>query len=185
MPELNAREKRMLRIAGIGMVIYLAMFGGLKLWRHLEARRAQYEQMTTDAQRLRRQIQPYENRVLLAEKLKEIYRIDPQKLSRKTVVAEASAAIQKEAKDRKVQFGPIRETAARSTGKELASMQLEGSGPVLGVMELLHRLPNLGYPVIVDAVQFTPESKPGMVKVSLTIVILDFEQWKTEEAPRA
>jgi hypothetical protein len=175
----------MLRIAGIGIAVYLALFGGVSAWRHLEARRAQYAQMTTEANRIRREIQPYENRVLLAEKLKENYRINPQKLSRMTVVAEASAAIQKEAKDRKVQFGPIRETPARSSGKELASMQFEGSGPVSGVMEFLHRLPALGYPVIVDAVQFNPESKPGMVKVSLTLVILDFEQWKIVEAPRA
>jgi len=185
MPELTAREKQMLRFGVIGIAVYLALFGGLKIWRHLETRRAQYAQMTTEANRIRRQIQPYENRVLLAEKLKEIYRINPQKLSRMTVVAEASAAIQKEAKDRKVQFGPIRETPARSAAKELASMQFEGSGPVPGVMEFLQRLPALGYPVIVDAVQFNPESKPGMVKVSLTIVILDFDQWKTEEAPRA
>jgi hypothetical protein len=185
MSQLTTREKRLLRCGGIAIAIYLVVFGGFKAWRHLEARRAHYDQMVTDATRIRRQIRPYENRVLLAEKLKESSRINPQKLSRRTVVADASAAIQKEAKDRKVQFGPIRETVARSAGKELASMQLEGTGPVAGVMELLHRLPNLGYPVIVDAVQLNPESKPGIVKVSVTVVILDFDQWKTPEAPRA
>ena len=37
--------------------------------------------------------------------------------------------------------------------------------------------------------QFTitvgPDAKPGMIKLSLTIVILNFDQWKNEEAPRA
>lgn len=185
MPQLNAREQRLLRFAVIGIAMYLALFGGLKLWRHLEARQAKYVQMLTDANRISRQIRPYENRVLLAEKLKDTYHIDPRKLSRASVVAEASAAIQKEAKDRKVGFGPIRETPARASGRELASMQLEGSGPVSGVLEFLQRLPALGYPIIVDAVQLTPENKPGNLKVSLTVVILDYEQWKTEETPSA
>jgi hypothetical protein len=187
MPQLNPREKRLLSFAIVGISIYLALFGGLKLWRQLEARRGKYEQMITDANRISHQIRPYENRVLLAEKLKETYRLNPQKLSRTTVVAEASAAIQKEAKDRKVGFGPIRETAIRrgSTSKELASIQVEGSGPVTGVLELLQRLPALGYPIIIDSVQITPENKPGNVKVSLTLVILDYDNWKTQEAPRA
>lgn len=184
MPELTAREKRTLRFGVVLVITYLALFGGFKIWRNLETRRTQYEQMITDANRIRGQIQPYENRVLLAQKLKEHFQIDPKKLSRTTVVAEASRAIQKEAKDRKIQIGPIRETPGRATSKELASMQLEGSGPVVGVMELLQRLPTLGYPVIIDAVQLNPESKPGMLKVSLTLVILDFDQWK-QEAPRA
>lgn len=187
MPELTQRERRLLRFAVIGISIYLALFGGLKAWRYLEGRRAKYDQMVTDANRISGQIRPYENRVLLAEKLKETYRLDPQKLSRASVVAEASAAIQKEAKDRKVGFGPIRETAIRrgSTSKELASMQLEGSGPATGVLELLQRLPALGYPIIIDAVQITPENKPGNVKLSLTLVILDYDNWKTAEEPRA
>jgi len=185
MPELTAREQKLLRMGGIGIAIYLVLFCGFQMWSRLEARRSRYEQMITDANRIRRQVQPYENRVLLAQKLKETYGMDPQKLSRATVVGAASAAIQKEAKERKIGLGPIRETQARSSGKELASMQLEGSGPVAGVVELLHRLPLLGYPIVIDAVQLNPESKPGMVKVSLTIVILDFEQFKTEEAPRA
>jgi hypothetical protein len=40
--------------------------------------------------------------------------------------------------------------------------------------------------MIVDSIQITPEKTgPGMVKMSLTIVILNFEQWKKEEKPDA
>jgi hypothetical protein len=43
-------------------------------------------------------------------------------------------------------------------------------------------LETLGYPLILDSVQINPDAtKPGMVKLNLTIVILDFEQWKNEE----
>src|SRR5207253_7118909 len=49
------------------------------------------------AQRLKREIAPYENRVLLTEKLKEGFHLDPQKLSRTSLVSDASAAIQRAA----------------------------------------------------------------------------------------
>ena len=65
-------------------------------------------------------------------------------------------------------------------------MQLEGTGPIPAVMTLLHRLETLGYPLIVDSVQITGDAtKPGMVKVNLTIIILDFDSWKNAEAPNA
>jgi hypothetical protein len=110
--------------------------------------------------------------------------MDPAKLSNASLVADASAAIQKAATTGGVQLGPIRETRARASSKELTTMQLEGSGPVTAIVTFLHRLESVGYPLIVDSVQLNPEaSKPGMVKVTLTITILDFEQWKKEEAP--
>ena len=68
-------------------------------------------------------------------------------------------------------------------------------------MGFLHRLQTLGYPLVVDALQLTPDTpkpgapsgmqpgvqpgmQPGMLKMSLTIVILNFDQWK-EEKPHA
>jgi hypothetical protein len=173
-------------MAAIGVTVYLFLFFGLSGWQKLETRRSEYRQLRLDAQRLRRELRPYENRVLLAEKLREKFHLDPKHLSRASLVAEASAAIQKAAGDGGIQVGPIRESSARSSAKELASMQLEGIGPVTAVMTLLHRLETLGYPLILDSVLITPDaSKPGMVKINLTIVILDFEQWKTEEMPNA
>ncbi len=175
----------MIRTAGIAIAVYLVLFFGFRIAKGLEARRAEYRQILAEAQRLRRELQPYENRVLLAQKLKEGFHMEPQKSSKATLVAEASAAIQKAAGSGGVQFGPIRESAARASAKELASMQLEGSGSVSSVMNLLHRLQTLGYPLIIDSIQMTPETRPGMVKVHLTIVILDFEQWKNGELPNA
>ena len=105
--------------------------------------------------------------------------MDPGKLSKASLVAEASAAIQKAARNGGVQIGPVRESPARTSATELTSMQLEGVGPVPAVMTLLHRLETVGFPLIVDSVQINPEpSRPGTLKLSLTIVILDFDQWK-------
>jgi hypothetical protein len=186
MPALTNREKRTLRIGSIVLGVYLILFFGVSGWKGLERSRANYQKLLAEAQRLRREIAPYENRVLLTEKLKESFHMDPQKLSRTSLVSDASAAIQRAAGSGGIQLGPIRETAARASAKELASMQLEGAGQATAVMGFLHRIGALGFPIIVDSVQITPETtKPGMIKLHLTIVILDYEQWKKEEAPRA
>jgi len=182
---MTAREKRTLRLATIGVATYLVLFIGWQTVRRLEARRSEYQQLVTEAQRLKRELQPYENRVLLAQKLKTSFRMEPQKLSTASLVAEASGAIQKAATSNGIQVGPIRESPARSSTKELASMQLEGVGPVPAVMALLHSLETLGYPLIVDAVHLSPDAKPGMVKINLTVVILNYDQWKNEERPHA
>ena len=186
MPSLTDREKRTIRKAAVGIVIYLVLFYGLRGWKHLETNRAEYQKLVREAQRLQQELQPYENKALLMQKLKETFRMDPSKLSKASLVAEASAAIQKAATTGGVQLGPIRESAARPSAKELASMQLEGIGPVPAVMALLNRLETLGYPLILDSVQLNPEAtKPGMVKLNVTIIILDFDQWKIEEVRRA
>ena len=101
-------------------------------------------------------------------------------------MAEASAAIQKAGQGGGIQFAQIRESPGRASAKELGSMQLEGMGPLPAVMGLLHRLGSLGYPLILDSVQINPINQPpGMVKLNLTVIILDFEQWKNVEAPNA
>ena len=166
----------------MAIAIYLVLFFGLRGWKQLEARRSDYEKLVKDAQKLKQEVQPYENKALLAEKLKGNFHIDLSTLAKTSLVAQASAAIQKAAQSGGIQLGPIRESAARASSKELASMQLEGFGPVPAVISLLHRLEVLGYPLILDSVQISADpTKPNMVKLSLTIIILDFEQWKNEE----
>ncbi|MCI0744301.1 MAG: hypothetical protein L0Y58_02745 [Verrucomicrobia subdivision 3 bacterium] len=185
MRTLSQREKRTIRMAGIGIAVYLVVFFGIGGWKRIEAKRAEYHDLLARAERLKREVQPYENRVLLAQKLKENFKIDPQKLVRATLVADASAAIQKAAQAGGVQLGPIRESAGRASAREMTSIQMEGTGQVPAVAAFLHQIGTLGFPLIVESVQLNPEKKPGMLKMNLNIVILDFEQWKKEPSPNA
>ena len=186
MRTLTPHEKRTLRLATVGLTIYFAVFGLWQGWRQSEKQRSEYQKLVKETEAFRLQVQPYEHKALVVTKLMEGFRLDPAKLSKTSVVAQASAAIQKAALTGGIQLGPVRESPARPSAKELASIQLEGTGPVPAVMALLHRLESLGYPLIIDSVQLTPEAmKPGQVKLSLMIVILDFEQWKNEEKPNA
>ena len=107
------------------------------------------------------------------------------KLSRETIVAEASSAIQKAAMGSGVQFASVRESASRGNGDELVSMQFEGSGQVAAVTGFLNRMQTLGYPLIIDTVQMTTGPQPGVMKLSLSIVILNYENWKNPEAIHA
>ncbi len=186
MRTLTDHEKRTIRIAAAGIGIYLVLFCGLRSWKYFEKKRSEYHQLLSNAQTLKLELQPYEDKVLVVKKLMAGFHLDPATLSKSSVVAEASDAIQKAGMTGGVQIGHIRESPASASTKELASMQLEGVGPLPAVMSLLHRLENLGYPLIVDSVQITAETtRPGIVKLNLTIVILDFEQWKSEGVPHA
>jgi hypothetical protein len=186
MRTLTDHEKRTIRFAAVGLSIYLVLFGGLRCWKFLEIRRADYQRLVKEAGGLRLEVQRYEDKVLLVKKLMEGLRVDPAKLSRESLVGAASDAIQKAAATGGLKLGPIRESPARPSTKELASMQLEGAGPVPAVTTFLLRLETLGYPMIVDSLQLSPEpTRPGMLKLNLTIIILDFEQWKKEQAPNA
>jgi hypothetical protein len=182
MPALTNRDKRTIRIAAAAILIYLALFFGLRSWKSLEATRSEYQKLVKEAQNLKQELKPYENKVLLIEKLKGNFSIDPSKLSKASLVAEASAAIQKAAQSGGVQVGPIRESSARPSAKELASMQLEATGPVPAIVSLLHRLTTLGYPLVLDSVQINADPmRPNMIKLNLTVIVVDVEQWKKEE----
>ena len=186
MRTLTGHEKRTIRIAVVGISIYLVLFGGLRGWKYLEKKRADYQHLVKEASGLKQEVQRYETKVLLVKKLMESVQIDPAKLSRASLVGATSSAIQKAAAMGGLRLGPIRESPARASTKELASMQLEGAGPVPAVTTFLHRLDTLGYPLIIDTIQLNPDAaKPGVVKMNLTIVILDFDQWKAEDKPHA
>jgi hypothetical protein len=116
----------------------------------------------------------------------EAFNLDPATLSRTTVVAQASAAIQKAAASSGIAVGSVRESPARASSKELASIQLEATGPVPAVTSLLGRLQSVGYPLVVETVQINAEpTRPGQIKLNLTLVVLDFEQWKKGAVPNA
>jgi len=183
MRPLTDRENRIVRFAVAGVVIYLALFYGGRL---LAKKRSDYRQLAAEAQTLRRQIQPFQDKVLVVKKLMDDFHMDPAKLKKETVVSDASAAIQQAAKAGGLQLGPIRESPSHGSGNALATVQLEGSGPVPAVLTFLASLNRIGFPVVVDSAQFTSDkSRPGQVKLNLTIIILDFEQTKSPEAPHA
>ena len=181
MKTLTDGEKRTIRLASIGLGIYLALFLSLRGWNHLQMLQRDYDQMQLAAQKLQWDLQLSEDKIKLHQQLKENFHIDFSKLSRTTLVAEASGAIQKFAMGSGIQLGPIRESPGRPAFKELAAIQLQAEGPPPMIFKLIHKLEVLGYPIIVDTAQLSVEpSKPGMVKVNLSLTILDY---KPEEAP--
>ena len=116
MPSLTERDKRTLRLAAMAIAIYLVLFFGWRGWARLEAKRHEYQRLVKEALRLKQELRPYENKVLLLEKLKETFRFDPPKLSKASVVAEASAAF-RAAQAGGIELGPIRESSARTAAR--------------------------------------------------------------------
>jgi hypothetical protein len=184
---LTDREKRTIRFAGIGITIYLVLFGGFQAWKYFDKKRSDYRQLVVEAHTLREKVQSYQDKVLVVKKMMDDFHMDPARLKKETVVSDANAAIQKAAKAGGMQLGPVRESAAHGAGKSLATMQLESSGPVPAALTFLAGLNRIGFPVVVDAVQFTADNnRPGQVKMNLTIIILDFDQTdQTQEVPHA
>jgi len=185
--QLTLSEKRTIRIAAVCVTLYLALFYGPAARNHLLARRAEYERLVQQARDLRDVIKPYQEKIATATNLMDRFRMDPVKLNRSSVVAEASAAIQQAAAAGMVNVGPIEETAGRPSAREAGSIRFEGSGPIAAVMGLLHSLDHIGFPVVIDTVQFSSDPRmPNGLKVNLTLVVLDFDAWKPkEEKPHA
>ena len=90
---LNDREKRTIGLGAAVLFICLLLL----LAKYFETRRSQYRQMVKEAQGLKQVVQPYKDKVLVLKKLMENYHLDPTRLSKASVVAEASSAIQKAA----------------------------------------------------------------------------------------
>jgi len=184
MLSLTDRDKRTVRLAGIGIAIYLALFGGFQVWRHFDKERADFWKLVTESRKLRQQVQPYQDKVLVLKKMMDDFKLDPAKLRKETVVSDASAAIQNAAKSGGLQLGPIRESLARGSGNVLTTVQLESSGPIPATLTFLAGLNRIGFPLVVDSLQFTPDNtRPGQIRMNLTIMILDFAQSK--DAPHA
>jgi hypothetical protein len=179
---ISAREKRTVLMGAAALGIYLVLFYGIGGWKFLQKKRAEYDELHKTAITLRDQIRFYQDRAVVVSNLMNTYHMDPARLSSNTVVAGASEAIQKAAQGSGLQVGPIRESGPHTSGKELATMQIECSGPVNAMMGLLKRMETLGYPLVIESVQISPEnSRPGQIKFSLAVVVLDFEQWKRQE----
>ncbi len=185
MRTLSDQEKRTVRLGLTVLVIGLLLAGGLWCVKRLQAQRADYRRLLVQAQDIRDEIDRYQDKVLVAQKLIDNFQLDPMTLARTTLVARASSAIQKASADAGVAAGSIRESPARGGGKEVATIQFEGMGRVPAVMAFLYQLERAGAPLIVDSVRISSGAGPNGVKVNLTIVVLDYDQWKAEGAPHA
>src|SRR5439155_11921290 len=119
MRPLTTREQRTMRIGAAVLAVYLLALGGWKIASFCERKRVEYVRLVQEAQALKEQIHKYESKVEAAKKLMERFKLDPARLSRTTMVAEASAAIQRAAAAGGVGVGPIRESPARAGNKEL------------------------------------------------------------------
>ena len=183
MRTLSPREKRSVRLGAVAMTIYLLLFGGLQAWKYLAKQQSEYQRLLTEAETLRRKVELYQSKVRHIQKLMESFHMDPAKLARTSVIAQASAALQSTALSGGVLIGPVRELTGRPASKELGSIQLEAAGPAPALLKFVQQTRSLGYPLIIDSLQIGSEpTRPGQVKLNLTIVILDFDQWKPETA---
>jgi hypothetical protein len=186
MRTLSKSEKRTVRLATVVLAAYFLFAFGQRGLNFIRKGKADYTVLCQEAMKLKAEVRPYKDKILVSKKLMEGAHMDPAKLSRNSVVADTSAAILKAATTGGVQLGPIRESGTRQSGRELASMQLDCTGPVPAVLAFLHKFQTLGVPVILDSIQLTPETmRPGTLKLHLGLVILDFEQWKAENIPNA
>jgi hypothetical protein len=186
MAAMSEHDRRIVRFAAIAIAIYLALFGGFEAWQFLGHKRADYRRLHDAAKDLRNHAAPYPDKVALVRKLMNEFHFDPARQQRETLVSDASAAIQQAARSGGLQLGAIRETPGRGSGRALATLQLDGFGPVTSVLSFLAGLNTIGYPLVVDSVQFVADNRPGSVKLNLTILILDFNrQPAPKEAPHA
>lgn len=186
MRALTPSEKRTIFYGSIIAGALLLLFFGGKGLAALQKQSAAYAGLVTEAKTAKEKLQIYDVRALATKKLMDNFHLDPAKLTRATVVGEASEQIQQTAASSGIQVGPVRESPAKTSAKELATLQFEGTGSVPAVLGLLKRMETLGYPLIIDSLEITPNPmRPDQIKINMTVVILDFDQWKTEDKPHA
>ena len=186
LPELTDRDRRTIRYAAMGLSAYLVLFGGWKALQILGAQRTTYLDLRRQADEQRARVDLYSSRVVRLHRLMDAAQLDPAQISKPKLVGRASTAIQQAATQGGLQMGAIRETLARGSDRELGAIQLEASGQVTSLTTFLHRLGSLGYPIILDTVEFTSDPmRPGMLKISVSLILLDYDQWDSREVPHA
>ena len=182
MRPLTEHEKRTVRVAGIFIAVYLVLFFGFRVWNYAQKKRREYRLTVVNATALRDWLAVYADKSRAIQDMMEQFRMDPAQLSRTTLVAEATAAIHKSAMGSGIQLGSVRETPSGAAARELSAVQLEGMGPVPSILRFLEGLGTLGFPLVADSLELSPApGGPGQLKMSVTIVILDFDQWKAKE----
>ena len=185
-PQLTDRDRRTIRLASIGLGLYLLAFFGFKILLFLGERRATYTRLRQEATALRQRFDLYQSRAVRLERLMVSFQMDPARLNSTTLVADASAALQQTATQGGLQVGPVRETLSLSSEREMGPIQLEASGQVPQLMTFLHQLRGLGYPLVIDSLQISPEQRrPGFLKINLGLILLNYQRWNEKEETRA
>lgn len=182
MKKLTARDRRTLRIASVLIVAYLMIFYGSKGWETLRSMEDRYEQKRIEAEQLTVRLLQEMKKQKEVRAFRESIGIDLTRLDDETLVGETRVAIQAIAGAHGIGLGPSKEAPARSGAAELAVIQLEGQGTVLGISKFVHGLPLLGYPVAIERLTFRPDpAKPGHMSFTLSVVILSVKAWKSGE----
>ena len=182
---LTASEKRTLRLGGIALGIYLVLFAGLRGASYFGQRRAEYQRLSREATELKLKLDLYQARGERVQRYMETFKMDPARLTNAVIIAQAGAEIQRLGASGGLMISSIRETVNRGSEPEVGSLQVDGAGPAAAIVTFLHNVRGCGFPVVIDSVQINGEpTRPGPLKVNLSILILNFDRWTEKGVPR-
>ena len=177
MRELTDRERRTIRLAGVGLGIYLVLFVGVKTVSWLEGKRAARAELGRELAAARLELLVEQRKQLLLESLRAGWGLDLARMSLPTVVGDARVAIETAARACRVGLGFAKESAGRRRAHELAAFQVSGSGADAAVAKFIHRMTHLGYPFVLDNVELEAAGKPGSVRFSFSVALIDYATW--------
>ncbi len=183
---ISEKDKRTIRWASIGIIIYLLVFyGGLGI-KKLKTRSADYQELSKKAAQLKVDLQNYETEMIRLQKLKRSFNFNPSSEFEETLVSEVSAAIQESAKRNRIKLKFINESGARPSSAIRASMRMEGEGAMTSVIRFLDGMGRLGFPLFVESVQIEGGGRrPGQLQFNLEALILDYNAFKASEDDNA
>lgn len=173
---MTQSEKKLVQITAIGLGLYLVFFFGAGSLKKYENQLAEHHKKQRTIRDLNLKLKPYGNRVLLLEKLRKEMNLEVRFLDIPDFGALASEAIQRCARSHSVNIGPFRESTA-ATG---TSIRFEASGQGASIHKFIKGVTTSGYPVLIESLQVqTMDGKPGQLKLSINLLVLNFKSWKS------
>jgi hypothetical protein len=171
---LSPRDKRTLRLAALGLAVYLVAFYGFQGLRFLEGLRRSDDELRAQLRVLELDRRRAATRRVQVEKLRRALHVEIERLEPESVVAGALAAIQRSAQAHAVDVESSREVSAGGpSATSRARLEIHGAGLASAVLRFVAELDTLGYPLAADHMTLTASaSKPGGVEMSLHVVVL-------------